>query len=159
KNPGGVDKVTDAPKVDLVFDALKPDGKTPDNAFDYLGADDLSSLVVVPANIYELNEQTNELRRNTLLLAAQVEDFQVEYWLAHPGVSDPVQRRMTAGVGVDEGDTEFPVNDLNDPDPPAGVVAANNETVRRVRVSLTARTTRDEQADAASGHLLGSRPA
>jgi prepilin-type N-terminal cleavage/methylation domain-containing protein len=140
-------------KYDLSFDV--PAGENP---FDYLGAD-TTDMVVVPANIYELNEKTLELRRNTLLLAAQVEDFQVEYWLDNPGVSDPIFRNTTAGVGVEDGDSEFPVNNLNAPDPPAGPLVANNDAIRRVRVSLTARTIREEQTDSASGHLLGSRPA
>ncbi|HTO07445.1 MAG TPA: prepilin-type N-terminal cleavage/methylation domain-containing protein [Myxococcota bacterium] len=139
-------------KWDLTFDV--PAGE---NAFNYLGAD-VTDMVVVPANIYELNEKTMELRRNTLLLASQVEDFQVEFWLDNPGVSDGAVRAVTAGVGVDEGDSEFPVNDLNNPDPPAGPTVANNDAIRRVRVSLTARTVREEQINAASGHLQGSRP-
>ena len=122
----------------------------------YLGTD-VTDMVVVPANIYELNEGNGELRRNTLLLASGIEDFEVEYWLDNPGVSDPALRNSTAGVGVEEGTTEFPVNDLNNPDPPAGPVVANNDSIRRVRISLIAVTNRDEQGNAA-GHLLGGRP-
>jgi hypothetical protein len=123
----------------------------------YLGTD-VTDMVVAPANIYELNQANGELRRNTLLLASGIEDFEVEYWLDNPGVSDPALRNTTAGVGIEEGTTEFPVNDLNNPDPPAGPVVANNNAIRRVRVSLIAVTNRAEQANAASGHLLGGRP-
>jgi prepilin-type N-terminal cleavage/methylation domain-containing protein len=136
----------------LDFDPL-PNGKT---AEDYLGTT-LDTMVVVPANIYELTGVN--LTRNTLQLASGIEDFEVEYWLDNPGVSDITQRNITPGVGIEEGGDEFPVNDLNNPDPPSGATVANNEAIRRVRISLTARTEREEQADAASGHLLGSRPA
>ena len=103
----------------------------------------------VPANIYELDEGQNELRRNTLLLASQVEDFQVEYWVDNSGLPN----------GVEDGDTEFPVNDLNNPDPPGGGIPAENDLIRRVRVSVTARTIRLDQADSATGHLTYGRPA
>lgn len=123
----------------------------PENAFNYLGAA-TSDMRAVPANIYELNENTLELRRNTLLLASQVEDFQVEYWLDYTGGA------AGGPDGVESGDLEFPVNDLIDPDPPGGPTAANNEAIRRVRVSITARTIQEDGTNAATGHLQGGRP-
>jgi prepilin-type N-terminal cleavage/methylation domain-containing protein len=105
----------------------------------------------VPANVYELDEDPTklELRRNGLLLASQVEDFQVEYWLDNAALPN----------GVEDGDTEFPVNDLAAPDPPGGGIPADNAQVRRVRVSVIARTLRDEGPNSAAGRLTYARPA
>ncbi|MFI5314882.1 MAG: PilW family protein [Myxococcota bacterium] len=108
-----------------------------------------ADMRAVPANVYELDEGLLELRRNNLLLGTQVEDFQVEYWLDNAGLPN----------GVEDGDTEFPVNDLNNPDPPGGGIPAENDLVRRVRVSVMARTIRTDLNDSATGHLLGGRPA
>lgn len=116
----------------------------PEDATTYLGAVD-PDMRAVPANIYQLDEGLLELRRNGLLLASQVEDFQVEYWLDNSGIPD----------GIEDGDDEFPVNDLANPDPPAGGIPADNAQVRRVRVSVTSRTLRDE----ASGAKSYARPA
>jgi prepilin-type N-terminal cleavage/methylation domain-containing protein len=108
-----------------------------------------ADLRAVPANVYELDTNLLELRRNTLLLASQVEDFQVEFWLDNAGAPN----------GTEDGDTEFPVNDLNKPDPPGGTIPAQNDEIRRVRVSVTARTIQQDQANSATGHLQGGRPA
>jgi len=94
----------------------------------------------VPANVYVLDEGLMELRRNGLLLASQIEDFQVEYWLDNKGLPN----------GVEDGDGEFPVNNLASPDPPGGAIPASNGAIRRVRVSVTARTIREESAGARS---------
>jgi hypothetical protein len=106
-------------------------------------------LRAVPAHVYELNEATLELRRNGLLFASSIEDFQIEYWLDNAGTPN----------GTQDGDTEFPVNDLRQPDPPSGLIPANMEQIRRVRISVLARTEREEeQISTAHGMLLGGRP-
>lgn len=105
-------------------------------------------LQAVPANIYELNTGTLELQRNGMLLASQIEDFQVEFWVdAAGGAND-----------IDDGDTEFPVNDLNTPDPPAGGLMAANDRIRRVRVTVLAVAPLEDQANSASGRLTFGRP-
>lgn len=111
-----------------------------------------TDMRAVPATIYELDEDPDklELRRNTLLLANQIEDFQVEFWVDNAGF---------ANNGLEDGDTEFPVNDLNDPDPPNPGMIAANDLIRRVRVSVAARTNREEGSASAAGHRLGGRPA
>ncbi|HTO55448.1 MAG TPA: type II secretion system protein [Myxococcota bacterium] len=119
-----------------------------ENPHDYLGDGD-ADMAAVPANIYELNEGTSELRRNTMLLGSQIEDFQVEYWLDNSGVPN----------GVEDGDAEFPVNNLNQPDPPGGAEVADNSQIRRVRVSVTSVTTRGDQSNSATGHTGYGRPA
>ncbi len=123
---------------------------SPEDATVYLGAAN-ADMRAVPANIYELDEDPTklELRRNGLLLASQVEDFQVEYWLDNSAIPN----------GVEDGDDEFPVNDLETPDPPGGVIPADNAQVRRVRVSVVARTLRDEGTTSAAGKLTYARPA
>jgi prepilin-type N-terminal cleavage/methylation domain-containing protein len=108
-----------------------------------------ANLRAVPAQIYELDEDALELRRNGLLLASSIEDLQVEYWLDTSGTPD----------GIQDGENEFPVNDLAAPDPPGGAIPADNSMVRRVRVSVLARTDREEERAAASGLLTEVRPA
>ncbi len=108
-------------------------------------------LRAVPAQVYELDPDPAvlELNRNGLLLASGIEDLQVEYWLDNAGTPN----------GVQDADDEFPVNTLNDPDPPGGAIPADMSLVRRVRISVLARTEREESQDAAHGRLLGGRPA
>ncbi len=108
-------------------------------------------LRAVPAQVYEIDPDPAvlELRRNGLLLASGIEDMQVEYWLDNSGVPN----------GVQDADNEFPVNVLNNPDPPGGAIPADMSRVRRVRVSIMARTEREEATDAAHGRLSGLRPA
>ena len=108
-----------------------------------------AQLRAVPAQIYEVNQDALELRRNGLLLASSIEDMQVEYWLDNAGVPN----------GVQDADTEFPVNTLNDPDPPGGAIPADMSMVRRVRISVLARTASEEGGDSAHGRLLGGKPA
>jgi prepilin-type N-terminal cleavage/methylation domain-containing protein len=127
------------------------------NEIDFADHDDLTTYIAsnganlraVPAQVYELDQDTRELKRNGLMLASSIEDLQIEYWLDNAGTPD----------GVQEGDTEFPVNELNDPDPPDGPIPANMEQIRRVRISVLARTDREEEQDSAHGRLLGVRPA
>lgn len=119
------------------------------NATVYITAGVSSELRAVPAQVYEVDPDALELRRNGLLLASSIEDLQVEYWLDNAGAPN----------GVQDGDTEFPVNTLNNPDPPGGAIPADMATVRRVRISVLARTDREEAQDAAHGRLLGGRPA
>jgi prepilin-type N-terminal cleavage/methylation domain-containing protein len=119
---------------------------SPDDASTALGAV-TSDMRAVPANVYELDQVNLELRRNGLLLASQIEDFQVEYWLDNSATPN----------GVEDDDDEFPVNDLAAPDPPGGAIPANNAQVRRVRVSVIARTLREEGNNAA-GNLSFNRP-
>ncbi len=121
---------------------------TPD-ATTYLPSGVSSELRAVPAHVYELDQNTLELRRNGLLLASSIEDFEVEYWLDNAGIPN----------GTQDGDTEFPVNDLTAPDPPGGGIPANNAQIRRVRISVLARTDREEGPTSAHGMLLGARPA
>ncbi|HTO69665.1 MAG TPA: prepilin-type N-terminal cleavage/methylation domain-containing protein [Myxococcota bacterium] len=129
------------PTTDIQFVA----GDTPTAIFAGVATTDLR---VVPANVYELDGQLN-LRRNNLLLASQIEDFEVEFWLDNAGTPN----------GIEDGNTEFPVNDLNNPDPPGGGIASANDEIRRVRVSVTARTIQQDAANAATGELEYSRPA
>jgi prepilin-type N-terminal cleavage/methylation domain-containing protein len=103
-------------------------------------------LQAVPANVYELNKDTFELQRNGMLLASQIEDFQAEFWIDF------------SGNDLDDGDTEFPVNNLNDPDPPGGAVMAANNLIRRVRLTVLAVAPIEDGANAASGHLSYGRP-
>lgn len=118
------------------------------DATQYITAGVSANLRAVPAQVYELEPNALELRRNGLLLATAIEDLQVEYWLDNAGAPN----------GVQDGDTEFPVNTLNTPDPPSGAIPADMSTVRRVRVSVLARTDREEAADSAHGRI-GGRPA
>ena len=108
-------------------------------------------LRAVPAQVYELDQDPTvfELNRNGLLLASQIEDLQVEYWLDGAGLPN----------GIQDDDDEFPVNTLNTPDPPGGAIPADMSLVRRVRISVLARTTQEDAQDSAHGRLLGGRPA
>jgi len=115
----------------------------------YITAGVSAQLRAVPAQVYEVDPDALELRRNGLLLASSIEDLQVEYWLDNAGTPN----------GVQDADTEFPVNTLNDPDPPAGAIPADISRVRRVRVSVLARTDREEGGDSAHGRLSGGKPA
>lgn len=108
-----------------------------------------AQLRAVPAQVYEVDQDALELRRNGLLLATSIEDLEVEYWLDTSGTAN----------GVQDGDSEFPVNVLNDPDPPGGAIPANMAMVRRVRVSVLARTDREEEQGSAHGLLTNGRPA
>jgi prepilin-type N-terminal cleavage/methylation domain-containing protein len=105
-----------------------------------------SDLHVVPATVYELKKDTLELQRNGMLLASGIEDFQVEYWV---DMSENDE---------DDGDTEFPVNNLNNPDPPGGAVMAKNNRIRRVRVTVLAVNQTEDQANSATGRLSYGRP-
>jgi prepilin-type N-terminal cleavage/methylation domain-containing protein len=109
------------------------------------------NLRAVPAQVYELDQDPTvlELHRNGLLLASQIEDLQVEYWLDSSGTPN----------GIQDADNEFPVNTLNNPDPPGGAIPANMSLVRRVRISVLARTTQEDGQSDATGHLSGGRPA
>ena len=120
---------------------------SPEDAAGYLGPV-TGDMRAVPANVYELDQPNLELRRNGLLLASQIEDFQVEYWLDNSATPN----------GVEDDDDEFPVNDLAAPDPPGGAIPANNAQIRRVRVSVIARTLREEGNTNAAGNLNYGRP-
>jgi len=115
----------------------------------YITAGLSAQLRAVPAQIYEVDQDALELRRNGLLLASSIEDMQVEYWLDNAGTPN----------GVQDDDDEFPVNTLNNPDPPGGAIPADMSMVRRVRFSVLARTEREEGGDSAHGRLLGGKPA
>ncbi len=106
-------------------------------------------LRAVPAQVYEVDQNTLELRRNGLLLASSIEDLQVEYWLDNAGVPN----------GVQDADSEFPVNTLNNPDPPGGAIPADMSMVRRVRLSVLARTDREDGNESARGRTEGGKPA
>jgi prepilin-type N-terminal cleavage/methylation domain-containing protein len=115
----------------------------------YITAGVSPNLRAVPAQVYEVDPGALELTRNGLLLASQIEDMQVEYWLDSAGTPN----------GVQDADNEFPVNSLNAPDPPGGAIPADMSLVRRVRVSVLARTIQEEGQSNAAGRLLGGRPA
>ena len=135
-------RITSIQGNDIYF-ADTPDANT------YLPSGVTPQLRAVPAHVYELDQNALELRRNGLLLASSIEDFQIEYWLDNAGAPN----------GTQDGDTEFPVNNLEAPDPPGGGIPANMAQVRRVRVSVLARTDQEEdQASSASGMLLYGRP-
>ena len=119
------------------------------NATAYITAGVSADLRAVPAQVYEVDQDALELHRNGLLLANSIEDMQVEYWLDNAGTPN----------GVQDADDEFPVNTLNDPDPPGGAIPADMSMIRRVRVSVLARTERDEGSSAAHGKLSGGKPA
>ncbi len=108
-------------------------------------------LRAVPAQVYELDPDPTvlELNRNGLLLASQIEDLQVEYWLDNAGTPN----------GIQDADDEFPVNTLNDPDPPGGAIPPDMSLVRRVRISVLARTTQEDGPGSAHGVLLGGKQA
>ena len=105
-------------------------------------------LQAVPANVYELDKDTLELSRNGMLLASQIEDFQTEFWVDGSGVPN----------NMDDGDAEFPVNDLEHPDPPGGGLMAQNDRIRRVRVTVLAVAPLEDQQNSATGHLSYGRP-
>jgi prepilin-type N-terminal cleavage/methylation domain-containing protein len=105
-------------------------------------------LQAVPANVYELDKDTLELSRNGMLLASQIEDFQTEFWVDGSGVAN----------NQDDGDAEFPVNDLEHPDPPGGGLVAQNDRIRRVRVTVLAVAPLEDQQNSATGHLSYGRP-
>lgn len=127
------------------------------NVISFVDHDDLTvyvtangpNLRVVPAQVYELDEDARELRRNGLMLASSIEDLQLEFWIDTSGTPN----------GIQDDDEEFPVNELNDPDPPAGAIPADMTMIRRVKISVLARTDREEERDSAHGRLLGARPA
>jgi hypothetical protein len=84
-----------------------------------------------------------------MLLASQIEDFQVEFWVDGAG---------GGAKNIDDGDTEFPINDLNTPDPPNGGITAQNDRIRRVRITVLAVAPMEDQANSAAGHLSFGRP-
>jgi prepilin-type N-terminal cleavage/methylation domain-containing protein len=136
-------RITDI-QGNVVYFTDSPDATT------YLTAPVGSQHRAVPAHVYELDEGALELRRNGLLLASSIEDFQIEYWLDNAGIPN----------GTQDGDTEFPINDLAAPDPPSGTIPPDMEQIRRVRISVLARTDREEdQLATPTGLLEGARPA
>ena len=50
------------------------------------------------------------------------------------------------------------MNDLNHPDPPGGGLTAQNDRIRRVRVTVLAVAPLEDQANSATGHLSYGRP-
>jgi prepilin-type N-terminal cleavage/methylation domain-containing protein len=121
------------------------------DATKYITAGVSANLRAVPAQVYEVDQDPDvlELHRNGLLLASSIEDMQIEYWLDNAGTPN----------GVQDGDDEFPINSLNDPDPPGGAIPPDMSLVRRVRISVLARTEREEAQDSGHGRLLGGKPA
>lgn len=99
----------------------------------------------VPANVYEVNAN-NELLRNNMVLAQGIEDLEAEFWVDG------------SANNLDDGDTEFPVNTLNNPDPPGGGLMARNDRIRRVRISVLAVSQFEDQANSATGNLSYARP-
>jgi prepilin-type N-terminal cleavage/methylation domain-containing protein len=113
-------------------------------------------LAAVPAVIYELDQDKRELHRNGVLLATDIEDFETEYWVDSDGVNlaDP----NSHPDGIEQPDQEFPVNNLGDPDPPIGALQAMNSAIRKVRVTVLARTTREDDDTSAAGARDFARP-
>ncbi len=91
-----------------------------------------SQVRAVPALIYEVNEATLTLTRNSLVLATGVEDLQVEYWVDNS--TDPPN-------GLIDNALEFPVFDLNNQ---GGGLTMNTEQIRRIRITVV---TRSSQTD------------
>lgn len=88
----------------------------------------VAGIRAVPAILYELQAPLT-LTRNGLTLATAVEDLQVEYWVDNSPAN-----------GVIDNANEFPVHDLNN----AGGLAMDTSTIRRVRVTVIARTDQTE---------------
>jgi len=107
---------------------------------------------VVPANVYEV-DANNQLLRNNMVLAQGIEDLQAEFWV--DGTNDPATGKPN---NLDDGDVEFPVNTLNNPDPPGGGLVARNDRIRRVRITVLAVSQFEDQADSATGNLSYGRP-
>ena len=91
------------------------------------------AVVAVPAIIYETDPAANTLLRNGVILAANVEDLQVEYWVDSQVPDDIL------------GGTEFPVHNLNVP--PGGWIV-DLERIRRIQISVIMRS---EYADRQDG--------
>ena len=87
-----------------------------------------SQVRAVPALIYEVNEATLTLTRNSLVLATGVEDLQVEYW---------VDNSTTPANGLIDNAVEFPVFDLNNQ---GGAFTMNTEQIRRIRITVITRS-------------------
>ncbi len=88
----------------------------------------IGDVRAVPAVIYEVDDTNFELRRNNLVLATDVEDLQVEYWV---------------DVATEDGlrqSSEFPVHDLNN----ASGLTMNTARVRSIRVSVITKATQPE---------------
>lgn len=104
-------------------------------------------MQAVPANVYEL-DANNQLLRNNMVLAQGIEDLEAEFWVDGSGVIN----------NLDDGDSEFPVNNLNNPDPPGGGLMAQNDRIRRVRITVLAVSQFEDQAGSATGNLTFGRP-
>ncbi len=100
----------------------------------------------VPALIYEVNEPTLTLTRNSLTLATGVEDLQVEFW---------VDNSTNPANGVIDNADEFPVDDLNNQ---GGPMPMDTSEIRRIRITVI---TRANQTDggATQENMSRRRPA
>jgi prepilin-type N-terminal cleavage/methylation domain-containing protein len=98
----------------------------------------LLGATAVPAVIYQIN--ANTLTRNGLVLAPQIEDLQVEFWVDQDGdrIMDPA---------------EFPIQSLN-----LGAGAAV-EPVRSVRLSVVAMSGTPDTAEGGAPFQKYARPA
>lgn len=100
---------------------------------------------VVPAVIYELNENTLTLTRNGLVVATGIEDLQAEYW-----IDDVILDANGDGNGRVDNENEFPVHDLAQPP----VANRDLSKLRRVRISVITRTDQEENP---GGHQIDNR--
>jgi prepilin-type N-terminal cleavage/methylation domain-containing protein len=121
-----------------------------------IGIDATSGNVrAAPAIIYEVDPDTNEIRRNGVTLASSVEDLQVEYW-----VDNRTRNGQIDGNPTGDACTEFPVHDLN---AALGGCTWTMDTsrIRRIRVSVLTRTDMREVNPDGSERITGysGRPA
>ncbi len=100
----------------------------------------------VPALIYEVNEPTLTLTRNSLTLATGVEDLQVEFW---------VDNSTNPANGLIDNAIEFPVHDLNNQ---GGVNPMDTSQIRRIRVTVITRTNQTD-GGATQENMSRQRPA
>ncbi len=110
---------------------------------------------VVPAVIYELDTTDLSLQRNGLVLATNVEDLQIEYWI--DGWDDP----GTSGVDEKENgqiDTDELIHDLSAA-PPANVTV-QPRYIRRATIGVITRTAMEEaNVDGKKVTTFSRRPA
>lgn len=127
-------RITEIQITTIIFDPPLP--------FAFAAPEDVR---VVPAVIYELDENTLTLTRNGLVVATGIEDLQAEYW-----IDDVILDANGDGNGRIDNDTEFPVHDLTQPP----IATRDLSKLRRVRISVVTRTDQEENP---GGHQIDNR--